>query len=228
MRQWGLANIPLDPLLVSERVIRNPQTCSFSLLRPSRHYSQLCVSASEGGLMKREPQQTGPDVIRVCVCSRWWSACVFIELSSLRVIMALRWCYILKTRPLNPLSLKRWLVWWCGNNHIRASVTCSCGHSFSDTSDGIFTSVLLLQWSSGELELVFQLKQLHPQKFFRLFLTLMLVQIRLDFFFCITRGDILTKFQLFLSLQQKLVVCRSFKLHNLSIWLDWFIQRFLK
>lgn len=52
--------------------------------------------------------------------------------------MALRWCYILKTRPLNPLSLKRWLVWWCGNNHIRASVTCLCGCSFSDTLDGIF------------------------------------------------------------------------------------------
>lgn len=131
MRQWGLANLPLDPLLVCEAVIRNPQTCSFSLLRPSRHYSQLRVSACEGGLIRSEPQQTVPDVMCVCVHSRWWSACVFIGLSSLRVIMALRWCYILKTRPPNLLSLKRLLVWWCGNNHIRASVTCLQSHIWS-------------------------------------------------------------------------------------------------
>ncbi len=171
MRQWGLANIPLDPLLVCETVIRNPQTCSFSLLRPSRHYSQLRVSACEGGLMKCEPQQTVPDVMCVCVHSRWWSDCAFIELSSLRVIMALRWCYNMKTRPLNPLSLKRLLVWWCGHNHIRASVTCSCmwmlilGLVISVTRL-IETSLplLSLQWSSVELELVCQFKSVHPKK----------------------------------------------------------------
>lgn len=165
MRQWGLANIPLDLLLVCETVIRNPQTCSFSLLRPSRHYSQLHVSVCEGGLMKREPQQTVPDVMCVCVHSRWWSACAFIELSSLRVIMALRWCHIVKTRPLNPLSLKRLLVWWCGHNHIRASVTCSCMWigPFSDVFDRNVTPIVsVLLWN---LNLYVSLNQFTLKKY---------------------------------------------------------------
>lgn len=167
MRQRGLANILLDQLLVCDGVIRNPQTCSFFLVRPSRHYSQLRVSACEEGLMKREPQQTVPDVIRVCVHSSWKSACVFIDLSFLRVIMVLHfedtssrsfqlntgyWCDDVETIALEVQSLIRPFM----DLFVRVLVHSLIGH-FSDLFTQLHLRCYFIYWSSVELELAFRL-----------------------------------------------------------------------